>query len=150
MKTSIKNLKVALEMKKSKSTFNAVFLFIWVNFWHTVNFFPLEGVKKNMETDFFSVKNGISIKNLFWANLVPKMMSSLNSSGCNISIQAYYLCRFVTSSQGYQRYSGCLIYLYEKPWKMLLRSGAILHSLASFFIGSFIFSRDYNSSYLYS
>ena len=91
-------------------------LFFWVNFWPLSTFAPWKGWRGTWKL-YFSVKNGISIKNIFWIILGSKMMSSLNS-GCNISIRAYYLCKFVTSSQRYQKYSGRFFYIYEKPsWK---------------------------------
>ena len=84
-----------LTWRKNKSTFKAVF-FIHLTFGHCQLLPPGKGEEEH-ENYIFSVKNGITIKNLFWANIVPKIMSSL-SSGCNISIRAYYLqvCYFIT------------------------------------------------------
>ena len=54
---------------------------------------------------------------VFPSFLGPKIMFSLNS-GCNISIRAYNLYKFVSSSQAYQKYSERLFYIYQKPfWK---------------------------------
>ena len=135
-----------LTWRKNTSTLTRFFLLLFlVNFWPLSTFFAWQGWTGSWKL-FFSVKNGISIKNIFWAILGSKMMSSLNS-GCNISIRAYYLCRFITSSQGYQKYFGRLFYIYEKSsWK----NGAIFHGLASIFIDNSIFLRDYNSSLWYS
>ena len=65
------------------------------------------------------------------------MMASFNS-GCNISIRAsVHLCKFFSSSQGYQKYSARLFNIYRKAcWKTVLTSEAILRGLASIFIDS--------------
>ena len=86
------------------------------------------------------VKNDFSVKNILQAILDPKMMASLNS-GCNVSLRAsMHLCKFVSTSQGYQKYSRRLFYIYRKAsWKTVLPSEAILHGLASISIDSSFF-----------
>ena len=49
-----------------------------VNFGPLSTFAPEKG-KEEHKFFFFYVKNGFSIKNLFWAILEPKMIASLNS-----------------------------------------------------------------------
>ena len=138
-----------LTWRKNINTFNAVFFYLFdLTFGHC-QLLPLGKGEEEHENYFFSIKNGITTKNIFWANMIPKMMSSLNS-GYYISIQAYYLCRFVTLSQGYQQYFGRLFYIYEKPWKNVISFWSDLHGLESIFIDSSILSRDYNSSLWYS
>ena len=84
---------------------------------------------------YFPVKNGFSEKNLFWAIFGPKMMVSLNS-GWNISIWAsVHLCKFVSSSQSYQKYSRRLFYVYRKSsWKTVLSSETILRAWSYVYI----------------
>ena len=97
--------------------------------WATVNFCPLKRVKRNMKN--IPVKTGFSVKNLFGTIFVPKMVASYNSE-CNLSMRAsVHLWKFVSSSQGYQKYSGRFFYIYRKtswknvivkpsiPWKLL-------------------------------
>ena len=93
-------------------------LFIWVNLWPLSTFVPWRKWRGKWKK--VSIKYAISIKNIFWVVLGPKIMSSLNT-GCNTSIRAYYLCKPVSSSQGYQNYSGRLFYIYQKPsWKNVI------------------------------
>ena len=110
-----------------------------VNFGTLSTFVPWIGWRGTWKI-YFSIKNGFSVKNLFRAIFGPKMMASLNS-GCNISIRAsVHLCKFVSSSQGYQRYSRRLFYIYQKAsWKTVLPSEAILRGLASISIDSSFF-----------
>ena len=120
-----------------------------VNFGPLSTFAPWKGWRGTWKT-YFPVKNGFSV-NTFG----PKMVAFLNS-GCNISMRnSVHLWKFVRSSLGYQKYSRRFFYIYRKaswknlivkpsiPWKMLK---AILHGLASIFIDSSFFSRDYNFS----
>ena len=67
-------------------------------------------------------------------------MASPNSE-CKISIRASVpLCKFVSSSQGYQKYSRRLFYICRKAsWKILLPYEAILRGLASTSIDSSFF-----------
>ena len=60
------------------------------------------------------------------------MMASLNSES-NISIRAsVHLCKFFSSSHGYQRYSRRHFYICRKAsWKTVLLSEVILRGLAS-------------------
>ena len=73
-------------------------------------------------------------------------MASLNS-GCNISLRAsVHLCKFVTSSEGYQKYSRRLFYILVKRMascKTILSSEAILRSLTSNPLIVLSSSRDY-------
>ena len=110
-----------------------------VNFGPLSTFAPWKGWRGTWKIQF-PVKNGVSVKSIFWVILAPKMMASLNS-GCNRSIwERVRLCKFVSSSQGYQEYSRRLFYIYRKAsWKMLLPSEAILHSLAFISVDSFFF-----------
>ena len=104
--------------EKTKVLLTLFFLFIWVNFWPLSTFVPWKGRRGTWKLFFFLLllKNGISIKNLFWANLVWKMMSSLNS-GCTISIERTIYAGLLPH-HSYQKYSGRLFYIYEKPsWK---------------------------------
>ena len=119
-----------------------------VNFGPLSTFGPLKGVKRNMK-NILSRQKWFFRKKSFFGGVIlgPKMMASLNS-GCNINIRAsVHMCKLVSSSQDYQKYSRRLFYIYRKSsWKMLLPSGAISHCLASIFIDSSFFLRDYNSS----
>ena len=105
-----------------------------------VNFGPLSTFAPWKGWSGSPIKNGVSVKNLFGAILGPKMMAFLNTR-CNISIRAsVHLCKFVSSSQVYQKYSRSLFYIYRKAsWKMLLASEVIFHGLASISIDSSFF-----------
>ena len=90
---------------------------------------------------------------LSWPILGPKMMTSLNSGG-NISIRAsVHLCKFVISSQGYQKCSKRFFYIYFKAswknvitfWSHIASSFVYIHWYIS--IDSSFFSRDYISSF---
>ena len=137
------------EEKTKVIYFNAVFCHLFeLNFGHC-QLLPPGRCEEEHEKYFLFVKNGISIKNIFWVILCPKMTSFLNS-GCIISIWAYYLCKF-GSSRCYQKYFGAsFIFMKNLPGKMFLSSGAILYRLASIFIDSSASSCDYNSSLWYS
>ena len=86
------------------------------------------------------VKNGFSVKNILQAILDPKMMASLNS-GCNVSLRAsMHLCKFVSTSQGYQKYSRRLFYIYRKAsWKTVSSSESLLRGLTSISVDSSFF-----------
>ena len=109
--------------RKNKSTFNDFLSFIWLsqfNFGPLSTFAPWKGWRGTWTIDFL-VKNGFSVNNLFWAILGPKMMASRNS-GCNISKRAsVHLCKLVSLSQGYQKYSRRLFYINRKAsWKNVI------------------------------
>ena len=83
------------------------------NLYSVSTFAPWKGQRGSWKI-YFPVKNGFSVKNLFWAILGPKMMVSLNSE-CNIRMRtSVHLCKFVSSSQGYQKYSRRLFYIYRQ------------------------------------
>ena len=88
----------------------------------------------------FPVKNGFSVKNLLQAILYPKMMASLNS-GCNVSLRAsIHLCKFVRTSQCYQKYSRRFFYIYRKvSWKTVSPSESLFCGLTSISIDSSFF-----------
>ena len=102
-----------------------------VKFGRLSTFAPWKGWRGTWKI-YFPVKNGVSVKNL---------LASLNS-GCNISIRvSVHPCKFVSSSQGYQRHSRRLFYIYQKAsWKTVLPSEAILRGLASISIDSSFFN----------
>ena len=123
-KNSTKSLKVALKMKKKTKVLLMLFYRLFdcpeVNFGPLSTFTPWKEWRGTWKI-YFLVKNGFFVKNLFWANLGPKMMASF-ISGCNLSIRAsVHLCKFVSSSQGYQEYSRRLFYIYWKAsWKNIV------------------------------
>ena len=135
-----------LQWIKNKSNFNTFFLLllIWVNFWLLSTFAPWKGWRGTWKT-FFSVKNDISMKNLggepFWA---PKTMPFLNS-GCNVSIQAYYLSLLAHHRVFRNVLDASFRFMRNLLGKMLLLTW---HGLASIFIDIFIsiFSCDCNPS----
>ena len=129
LKNSTKSLKVAFNMKKKQKYFSCFFDRLFdchkVNFGSLSTFAPWKGWKRKWKI-YFLVKNGFSV-NIF----DPNMVAFLNS-GCNISMRAsVHLWKFVSSSQGYQKYSRRFFYICQKaswknvivkpsiPWKML-------------------------------
>ena len=124
--------------------FYRLFVCLKVNFRPLSTFAPWKGWRGTWKIYF-------SVKNLFWTILGLKMMASLNS-GCKISIQASaHLCNFVSSSQGYQKYSRRLFYNYLKAsWKnvVLLKPYCMALRLHPLIISSS--SRDYISSSCYA
>ena len=81
--------------RKNKSTFNAFFIVYLTSsrltLGHRQLLLPERGWRGIWKI-YFPIKNGFSVKNLFWAILGPKMMDSPNS-GCNVGIRAnVYLC----------------------------------------------------------
>ena len=77
------------------------------------------------------------------------MIVSLNS-GCNIRFRAnVHLWKFISSSQGYQKYSRLLFYIYQKSsWETVLPSEAILRILRVYPLIVISSSSDYILKFL--
>ena len=139
--------------RKNKINVNAVFFtayFSWIL--ANVNFAPWKerrGTwKKIFPLKWYLHKNGISIFfGSFWAG---KKCFPLTLDV--ILVSEHTICASLSAHHRVIRniLDASFTFMKNLPGKMLLPSGAILHGLASIFVDSPIFSRDYNSSLWYS
>ena len=127
-------LESILKLKNTKVLLMQFLLFIWLpnfNIWQLSTFTPSKWWRETWKI-FSSVKNGFSVKNLFWTILGLKMMSSLNF-GCNINIRAYYLCKILAYHRVIKNIRDAFItFTKSLLGKILLPSGAIFHGLHLF------------------
>ena len=128
-----------------------------VNFGPLSTFAPWKGRRRTWKI-YFPLKNGFSIKNLFWAILGSRMMASLNSE-CNISIHAS-----ISISIREHKYTSllalhrvvrnisdvCFTFTERLLEKMVLPSEAILKVFRLYPLIVLSSSRDYISSSCYA